>query len=392
MKSIKLPILTSLLLLSIISSLTAQMMQTDPKSFSNFYHVPDQVTHRLAKVTGFNEKEDFIYQYNGHNDLVRVETRQEGKLVSYDEYLYNNKQQCIEIATYSFRASYTEMVRSLRECFEYNDKGQLTNYIRWNNHNTAPEDTTLVKDQIISIQYTEEGLPSRAHVKFLDPQDFQMYDSFDITLEYNQKGQLYKRIANYPDNQGLFEQEEITFDPSGEYMAILSYTDEKQELIEWQYSRDDKGNISNLGRAGFIFEFEFVPGQSAAQTFYPRFNLGKLFLYGFRNYSYLSIPQLYNGSKEAVAKHVTGEGLFFYEENRPLSITPLAPATQCQLQSDATAWTITGASTIAILYDLQGACLQSITPAEGVASINKTNLPAGRYIIQSGSQTFKVTR
>lgn len=391
-KSLQL-LLSAFVLIGTWGSLSAQMMETNPKTFSNFYHVPNVVTHRLQKVSGFNDNEDFVYHYNGHNDLIRVDHFQEGNLVTYYNYIYNDKKQCTEIEQFSTRASFDEPVKSMRECFEYGDNGELYRYVRWFNHNTDPQDLTLVEDQIITIQYNKEGLPSTAHVRFLDPQSFELYDSFDISLEYNAKGQLFRRLANYPDGQGLFENEVITFDDKGEYMEMLTLTNEQQEITEWQFTRDDKtGNVLNLGRAGFIFQFEFVPGQAAAKTFYPRENLAKLFLYGFRNYTYLSIPLLYNGSKEAVAKHITQNGTFIYEENKPTSIDVVTASTGSNLQSTHDAWIISEASSPVMLYSLEGSCLQVVTPRNGVATISKVSLAEGNYIIKSDSKVFKVIR
>lgn len=395
-------ILSSLLvILAATLSLTAQKV-TDLKQISNFYHVPNSATHRLSAIQGIYGYEDLEYHYDGHNNLIRMDHYQTDtiskskELVSYEKYLYNDKGQCWQRETYDYRKDWPDLVVSKRDIFVYNDKGQLTQYTRWYNLNTVASDTTLVEDRKISIQYTESGLPSKAHVKFLDPRNFSWYDSFDITLEYNDRGQLCKRTSIVDDK--LYEAEEITFDAQGRYMVGLALTSENG-LTEWIYSPDDKGNLVNTGTSDFPIDWTFVAGQKAEETYYPLPNLSGLLLDGLRNYTLREMPLLYNSSPEAVASSrgndAEGEydgGKFVYETNKPTYVEPVYTTERCTLSSGADSWTVSGTERAVQLYTLEGHCLQVVEPVAGVATISTATLPAGSYLIKAGAQTFKVVR
>lgn len=390
-------ILPSLLLLfTTFLSLTAQRV-TDPTRLGNFYQVPNSDTKRLSAVQGLFNNEDIEYLYDDNNKIIRTnhyltdDISGNRELDSYQLYLYNKQGQCWQIETYAYRKDNLNMVVSIRDVFEYNDKGQVTLYARWNNLNTLATDTTLVQDQKITIQYSESGLPNKAHICFLDPQDFEWYDAFDITLEYNERGQLYKRTALHPDG-GRYEEEEITFDKDGRYMSVLTLKSENNEDAEWLFTPDDKGNLTSLGSKDFIFEFQFVTDQKAAETFYPEPSLPYLLLQGFRNYTLCNIPLLYNPSKEAVGKDLTNGGTFVYEENKPTYVEPIYTLAPCTITSDDHSWTIYGAETTVQLYTLAGECLQLVEPTESVAIIHMMTLPKGCYLIKVGRQTFKVSR
>ena len=379
--------------------LSAQMLENNLKNLSDFYHVPDQATFRLSAVTGVFGNQGIEFQYNDHNDIARCSyveidtTSGQRSVGTYLDYLYNDKHQCIEKVEYGERNGFDDLVIARRYCYTYNDQGQMTRFERWNNLNTNPEDTTLVEDYRLNIEYTAEGLPSKATIHFLDPEAFEWYEGFTTTLEYNKRGQLYKRTAVNADGSP-FESEEITFDADGKYMLGLSYLKAGSELVETVFDYDDKGNLAALGSGGFIYQFTFKTGQPAAKTYYPLSTLADLFIYGIKNYNLeaLSYPLLYNGSKEAVATDVTNGGTFVYESNKPLGLEPLATPSQSHLLCDDMSWTITNATTAVALYDLQGQCLQVVEPVASVATISTATLPAGSYLIKAGSQTFKVVR
>lgn len=395
-------ILSSLLIiLATTLSLTAQKV-VDLKQISNFYHVPNSATHRLSAIQGIYGYEDLEYLYDEHNNIIRMNhfqtdvNTQDKNLVSYELYLYNDKGQCWQRETYAYRKDWTDLVVSKRDIFVYNDKGQLTQYTRWFNHNTVASDTTLVEDRKISIQYTESGLPSKAHVKFLDPRDFSWFDSFDITLEYNDRGQLCKRISMLEDK--VYETEEITFDAQGRYMLSLALTSENG-LTEWIYSPDDKGNLVNTGTSDFLRNWTFVAGQKAEETYYPLPNLSDLMLNGLRDYTLLEMPLLYNSSLEAVAssKGIDNQGeydggTFVYEANKPTYVESVYTTERCSLFGGADSWTVRGTESAVQLYTLEGNCLQVVEPVAGVATISTATLPAGSYLIKAGAQTFKVVR
>ena len=387
------------LLLGSTILLSAQMLENNLKALSDFYHVPDQATYRLSKVVGVFGDQDIEFEYNAHNDITRCSyfetdtiTRQR-KAGLYLDYLYNDKHQCIEQVEYGERSGFDDLVIARRYCYTYNDQGQMTLFVRWNNLNTNPQDTTLVEDYKLNIEYSAEGLPSKATVHFLDPNAFEWYEGFTTTLEYNKRGQLYKRTAVNPDGSP-FESEEITFDADGRYMLGLSYLKAGSDLVETVLDYDDKGNLAALGGGGFIYQFTFKTEQPATKTYYPLPTLARLFLYGFKNYNLeaLNYPLLYNGSKDAVATDVSSGGTFVYESNKSLGLEPLATPSQSHLVCDDMSWTITNAMTAVALYDLQGQCLQVVEPVAGVATISTTTLPAGSYLIKAGSQTFKVVR
>ena len=385
-----------LLLLTTTLSLTAQRV-TDPTAFNAFYHVPNSYTHRLSAVKAIFGYEDLEYFYDNRNNLMRMdhyqtdETSGKRQLVSYDRYLYNKHGQCEQIETYDFRKDNPGLVVSKREFFDYNSKGQVTLYTRWYNHNTVATDTTLVADQKITIEYTESGLPNKAHVRFLDPRNFEWYESFDISLECNARGQLYKRVSKYPDG-GTFEEEEITFDKDGRYITSLKLTAEDGKVTEWLYPVDNDGNLTSLGTSDFPMTFSFVSGQAAEKTFYPQPHLATLLLYGMKNYTFLNIPLLYNPSKEAVEADVTNGGNFIYENNKPTAVESLQSSPECTLACDANSWIVYGATVTTLLYDLEGHCLQLVEPIENTAVVHKALLPEGSYLIKSGSQVFKVIR
>ena len=387
------------LLLGSTILLSAQMLENNLKALSDFYHVPDQATYRLSKVVGAFGDQDIEFEYNAHNDITRCSYFETDTITGqrkaglYLDYLYNDKHQCIEQVEYGERSGFDDLVIARRYCYTYNDQGQMTLFVRWNNLNTSPEDTTLVEDYKLSIEYSAEGLPSKATVHFLDPNAFEWYEGFTTTLEYNKRGQLYKRTAVNPDGSP-FESEEITFDAEGRYMLGLSYLKAGSDLVETVLDYDDKGNLAALGSGGFIYQFTFKTEQPAAKTYYPLPTLARLFLYGFKNYNLeaLNYPLLYNGSKDAVATDVDSGGTFVYESNKPLGLDPLATPSQSHLVCDDMSWTITNAMTAVALYDLQGQCLQVVEPIEGVAAISTATLPAGSYLIKAGSQTFKVVR
>ena len=379
--------------------LPAQMLENNLKTLSNFYHVPDQASYRLSKVIGVFGDQDIEFEYNAHNDITRCSYFETDTITGqrrsglYLDYLYNDKHQCIQKVEYGERAGFPELVIARRFCYKYNDKGQMTHFVRWNNLNTNPADTSLVEDYKLDIEYTAEGLPSKGVVHFIDPNSFEWYEGFTTTLEYNEKGQLYKRTAVNADGTP-FESEEITFDSEGKYMILLSYLKQGTELIEWTFDYDKDGNVSALGSEGFIFQFSFMTSQPATKSYYPLPTLADLFLYGFKNYTIetLSYPLLYNGSKDAVATDTTNGGTFVYETSKPLGLEPLATPSQSQLVYDDMNWTITNATTAVALYDLQGQCLQVIEPLKGVVAIKTATLPVGTYLIKAGSQTFKVIR
>lgn len=379
--------------------LPAQMLENNLKTLSNFYHVPDQASYRLSKVIGVFGNQDIEFEYNAHNDITRCSYFETDTITGqrssglYLDYLYNDKHQCIQKVEYGERAGFPELVIARRFCYKYNDKGQMTHFVRWNNLNTNPADTSLVEDYKLDIEYTAEGLPSKGVVHFVDPNSFEWYEGFTTTLEYNEKGQLYKRTAVNADGTP-FESEEITFDSEGKYMILLSYLKQGTELIEWTFDYDKDGNVSALGSEGFIYQFSFMTSQPASKSYYPLPTLADLFLYGFKNYTIetLSYPLLYNGSKDAVATDATNGGTFVYETSKPLGLEPLATPSQSHLVCDDMSWTITNATTAVALYDFQGQCLQVIAPLEGVVTIKTATLPVGTYLIKAGSQTFKVIR
>lgn len=391
----------SLLFLLLGSSilLSAQMLENNLKNLSDFYHVPDQATYRLSKMIGVFGNQDIEFEYNGHNDITRCSYFETDTITGqrnsglYLDYLYNDKHQCIQQVEYGERQGFDDLVIARRYCYTYNDQGQMTLFVRWNNLNTTPEDTTLVEDYKLNIEYSAEGLPSKATIHFLDPNVFEWGEGFTTTLEYNKRGQLYKRTAVNADGSP-FESEEITFDAEGRYMLGLSYLKAGNELVETIFEYDDKGNLASLGGGGFIYQFTFTTGQPAAKTYYPLPTLARLFIYGFKNYNLeaLTYPLLYNGSKEAVATDATDGGTFVYESNKPLGLEPLATPSQSHLLCDDMSWTITNATTAVALYDLQGQCLQVVEPVASVATISTATLPAGSYLIKAGSQTFKVVR
>ena len=51
--------------------LSAQMLENNLKTLSNFYHVPDQASYRLSKVIGVFGNQDIEFEYNAHNDITR---------------------------------------------------------------------------------------------------------------------------------------------------------------------------------------------------------------------------------------------------------------------------------------------------------------------------------
>lgn len=379
--------------------LSAQMLENNLKALSDFYHVPDQASYRLSKVIGVFGNEGIEFEYNAHNDITRCSYFETDTITGqrnsglYIDYLYNDKHQCIEQVEYGERKGFDDLVVARRYCYTYNDQGQMTLFVRWNNLNTNPQDTALVEDYKLNIEYSAEGLPSKATIHFLDPNAFEWSEGFTTTLEYNKRGQLYKRTAVNADGSP-FESEEITFDADGRYMLGLSYLKAGSDLVETVFDYDDNGNLATLGGGGFIYQFTFTTGQPAAKTYYPLPTLARLFLYGFKNYNLeaLSYPLLYNGSKDAVATDVSNGGTFVYESNKPLALEPLATPSQSHLVCDDMSWTITNATTTVALYDLQGQCLQVVEPIEGVAAISIATLPAGSYLIKAGSQTFKVVR
>lgn len=375
------------------------MLENNLKALSDFYHVPDQASYRLSKVIGVFGNEGIEFEYNAHNDITRCSYFETDTITGqrnsglYIDYLYNDKHQCIEQVEYGERKGFDDLVVARRYCYTYNDQGQMTLFVRWNNLNTNPQDTALVEDYKLNIEYSAEGLPSKATIHFLDPNAFEWSEGFTTTLEYNKRGQLYKRTAVNADGSP-FESEEITFDADGRYMLGLSYLKAGSDLVETVFDYDDNGNLATLGGGGFIYQFTFTTGQPAAKTYYPLPTLARLFLYGFKNYNLeaLSYPLLYNGSKDAVATDVSSGGTFVYESNKSLGLEPLATPSQSHLVCDDMSWTITNAMTAVALYDLQGQCLQVVEPVAGVATISTTTLPAGSYLIKAGSQTFKVVR
>lgn len=391
-----------LLLFSASQSISAQK-KIDLKRINEFYHVPNQNTNRLVAVRGIFGKEDLEYHYNERNNIIRMDHFQTNDengprdLVSYELYLYNDKGQCWQIETYDYRKGFTDLVVSKRDVFDYNDKGQVTLYTRWYNLNTEASDTTLVEDRKIEIQYTAEGLPSKAHVRFRDNRSFEWYDSFDITLDYNERGQLYKRISELP--QGIVEKEEITFDEKGQYMKKFTLTSAANGVKEWIYTPDDKGNLVSFGTSDFPTECKYVLNQKAEETFYPQPHLATLILNGIRDFNFLEIPLLYNSSLEAVescelvdSEGATSGGKFIYEENKPTYILPIYNTTKCALTYAADSWVVEGAEYTVQLYSLDGHCLLTTEPSNNCATIYKNGLPKGQYLIKVGSEIFKVVR
>ena len=130
--------------------LSAQMLENNLKNLSDFYHVPDQATFRLSAVTGVFGNQGIEFQYNDHNDIARCSyveidtTSGQHSVGTYLDYLYNDKHQCIEKVEYGERKGFDDLVIARRYCYTYNDQGQMTRFVRWNNLNTNPEDTTLV--------------------------------------------------------------------------------------------------------------------------------------------------------------------------------------------------------------------------------------------------------
>ena len=140
--------------------LPAQMLENDLKTLSDFYHVPDQASYRLSKVIGVFGDQDIEFEYNAHNDITRCSYFETDTITGrrnsglYLDYLYNDKHQCIQKVEYGERAGFPDLVVARRFCYEYNDKGQMTHFVRWNNLNTNPADTSLVEDYKLDIEYT----------------------------------------------------------------------------------------------------------------------------------------------------------------------------------------------------------------------------------------------
>lgn len=376
--------------------------KTDLAAMTHFSRANDAQQFRVKSVTGVYGNDE-IYTYGSHNEITRVDLYlQDPKVqMGYREYEYDDKSLCKEIKHYAIRAENEGFVLDQREVYTYDDKGRLAHYARWTNHNADPKDLELTEDEKMEILYDATGRLSGSKVQLLAPQTFKFYDGFVIKLEYNDRGQLYKRTSSYPDG-AIYEEEEYTFDQSGHYIKSLSYTSYSSggavepKPIVWEYSVNAAGNVSVLGRPAFIFEYKFLSDQSASETFYPMPDIRALCLYGLRDYTFHSQPLLYNPSGNALERSITSGAHFEYERNYPTSVEcPYAPSQgRLQVSTSATAWHVTTGEELQpiLLYTHEGILVRSSRAVDGVAVIDFTSLPAGAYLIVQGQETVKVMR
>lgn len=370
----------------------------DLAAMTNFSRANDAQQFRVKSVTGVYGNDE-IYTYGSHNEITRVDLYlQDPKVqMGYREYEYDDKSLCKEIKHYAIRAENEGFVLDQREVYTYDDKGRLTHFSRWTNHNADPKDLELTEDEQAEILYDATGRLSGSKMKFLDPQTFKFYDGFEIKLEYNDRGQLYKRTSSYPDG-ATYEEEEYTFDQSGQYIKSLTFNKYSMgtEEIVWEYSVDAAGNVAVLGRPAFIFEYKFLTDQSAAETFYPMPDIRTLCLQGFRDYTFHSQPLLYNASGNALDRSITSGAHFEYERNYPTSVEcPYAPSQgRLQVSTSATAWHVTTGEEQQpiLLYTHEGILVRTSRAVDGVAVIDFTSLPAGAYLIVQGQEAVKVMR